>query len=341
MAMINSALADLDVTGANASTKALIQAIVNAYAAIVQSADGIANNDAENPLTTDYSKIGVSGVNTPEEAGLLGDVLDTASRNGVATNAVAVDTVGKIQALADAVQAVMDGTANRTQLESLGVTGATDAKMEAIREALRQASDTEQLNTLVGLQAVVSQALAVNSAPTFSDTAAIALTSISEDAAIPTGTAGQLLSALTGSNTDADANAGKGVAITAVDANVTLWFTTNNGTTWKKVITTGTAANNEVLVDFASKALVLSDTASTRFFVQGKPDANGSLSTALTYRAWDTTDSAVSGSAVTIGTTGGTSALSTGRRGSPSGASYSPVSIGSSTSSNRPPPRTH
>ena len=90
LTMINSVLNDADIGSAQTDTAAKVQAIVDAYAAILQSADGVANNDSVNPTQAQYATLGINGVDTAQELSLLGDVLDTASRNGVATNAGAV-----------------------------------------------------------------------------------------------------------------------------------------------------------------------------------------------------------------------------------------------------------
>lgn len=179
LAMINSVLNDPDIGAAQTNTVAQLQAIVNAYAAILQSADGVANNDSVNPTQAQYATLGVSGVDTAQEESLLGDVLDTASRNGVATDGAAVNTVTKLQALADAVQAVMDSAAGvsptKAQLELLGVSGVTDANLASIQAALAAANDATELNTLTGLQSIVT------SIATAAQYDALRITGISDD----------------------------------------------------------------------------------------------------------------------------------------------------------------
>ena len=179
LAMINSVLNDPDIGAAQTNTVAQLQAIVNAYAAILQSADGVANNDSVNPTQAQYATLGVSGVDTAQEESLLGDVLDTASRNGVATDGAAVNTVTKLQTLADAVQAVMDSAAGvsptKAQLELLGVSGVTDANLASIQAALAAANDATELNTLTGLQSIVT------SIATAAQYDALRITGISDD----------------------------------------------------------------------------------------------------------------------------------------------------------------
>jgi hypothetical protein len=159
VAMINSVLNDLDIGSTQTETAAKVQAIVNAYQAILDSTDGVANNDSDNPTQTQYSTVGVNGVDTAQEESLLGDVLDTASRDGTNTDASAVDSVAKIQALATAVQAVMNANASKAQLDALGVTGVTDANLTSILAALDAATDTSELNTLANVQTVVTDAV--------------------------------------------------------------------------------------------------------------------------------------------------------------------------------------
>jgi hypothetical protein len=151
-AMVNSALADADITGALANDRSKVQTIVDAYAAIVQSADGVAGNDEVNPTQAQYTAIGVNGVNTAEEAGLLGDVLD-------AKASADIGTVGQIQALADAVQNVMDGDASVAELALMGITGVTAENLKVVRDALSAATDATQLNSLKGAQGVVTEAV--------------------------------------------------------------------------------------------------------------------------------------------------------------------------------------
>jgi hypothetical protein len=90
--------------------------IVNAYKAILDNANSASATDT---TKAQYAAIGVNGVDTDEEESLLGDVIDNKASGGV-------DTVGKVQQLADAVQNVMDGDATQADLERLGITGVTE-----------------------------------------------------------------------------------------------------------------------------------------------------------------------------------------------------------------------
>ena len=75
---------------------------------------------------------------------------------------------------------------------------------------------------------------AVNDAPVLADTA-LSIT-LAEDAGVPSGVVGSLISSFTGGVSDVDSGAVKGIAITAsVETNGTWYYTTNNGTTWTAV----------------------------------------------------------------------------------------------------------
>ena len=172
LAAINSALNTTAVDGLAVDTVGEVQALVNSYATLLNAADGSDDNDA-NPTQTDYARIGVTGVDTNEEQSLLGDVIDVKS-------AVDVDTISEVQALADAVQAVMDAasgntaTPSKAQLESLGITGVTDDNLIAVQNAIQgTANDGTDVDTLAELQALITTtATAVTNALNVIQTAA-------------------------------------------------------------------------------------------------------------------------------------------------------------------------
>ncbi len=117
----------------------------------------------------------------------------------------------------------------------------------------------------------------VNDAPVLADTT-LSLT-VAEDAGVPSGAVGSLISAFTGGITDVDSGAVKGIAITGTDeTNGTWYYTTNGGTTWTVV---GTVSD--------SSALVLADNANTRLYFAPDANYNGTSTDAITFRAWDQT----------------------------------------------------
>ena len=131
-----------------------MQAIVDAYGKILAAADGVGGNGVL-PGAGDYAAIGVTGVDAGAETSLLGSVIDKKASS-------AVDTVAEMQALANAVQAVMDGAngaaglPTKAQLELLGMTGVTDANLAAIQKAIADTiNDGSAVDSLAKLQAVV------------------------------------------------------------------------------------------------------------------------------------------------------------------------------------------
>jgi hypothetical protein len=134
-AMVNSALADADIGAAQVPTGAAVQALVNAYSAILALADGVDNNHANDPAAEVYSAIGVNGVSSVAQAIMLGDVID-------GKTSADINTVDKIQALANAVQAVL---------------GYDDPVADAAN-----APTAAQINTLIAGQTVGGSTLGTN-----------------------------------------------------------------------------------------------------------------------------------------------------------------------------------
>jgi hypothetical protein len=138
------------------NTTAEIQTVVNSYQAILNAADGTKDSDAK-PTAQQYAAIGVVGMDTPSELSLLGDVIDAKGKGDV-------DSVPEVQALADAVAAVMKGAAGGTaptleQLQELGLTGVNPAALPELQKLIEQtANDGTGVDTVKKLQDLVTQA---------------------------------------------------------------------------------------------------------------------------------------------------------------------------------------
>ena len=152
---INSALDSAGVNGAAADTTAEVQAIVDAYVAILGAADGSADSDTA-PTAIQYTQIGVTGVSGGSEESLLGSVIDGLSGS-------AVDTVAEVQALADAVGGVIagaGGAANQptlTDLQALNLPGVNSANLAAVQAAIAaSADDGSEVDTLAELESLVA-----------------------------------------------------------------------------------------------------------------------------------------------------------------------------------------
>ena len=136
-----------------------------------------------------------------------------------------------------------------------------------------------------------------NTAPVLADTS-LSLT-VAEDAGLPIGAVGSLLSAVTGGISDADSGSVQGVAITAsVETNGTWYYTTNNGANWTAI---GSVSS--------SSSLLLADNANTRLYFAPGSNYNGASTSALTIRGWDQT-SGTAGTKVDTSSNDGTTAFS-------------------------------
>jgi hypothetical protein len=98
-----SALNSAKVDGAAADEKDDVQAIVNAYTAILAAANGQNDKDPANgdPTRAQYAAIGVTGVDSDVKASLLSDVIDIKAPGDV-------NTVAEILVLAGTVAEVTD-----------------------------------------------------------------------------------------------------------------------------------------------------------------------------------------------------------------------------------------
>src|SRR5690606_20723710 len=118
----------------------------------------------------------------------------------------------------------------------------------------------------------------VNDAPVLADTDVV-LVGVIEDAGQPSGLVGTLVTDLVGGISDVDSDDAKGIAIVGVSDQGTLWVSTNsspNGGVWTEVI--GVSESN---------ALLLTANSQTRIYFQPNADFSGTLSDAVTFRAWD------------------------------------------------------
>ncbi|MGE5501387.1 MAG: DUF4347 domain-containing protein, partial [Ignavibacteriales bacterium] len=138
-----------------------------------------------------------------------------------------------------------------------------------------------------------------NDAPVLDATKSPILTSVGQTGGAPSGAVGTLVSALvTGGVTDKDNSTSPGIAITATNATKgTWWYSTNGGSTWTAV---GSVSD--------TSALLLGPTA--RLYFQPNGTYSGTVSDAITIRAWDRS-SGTEGTKVTTASTGGTTAFST------------------------------
>ena len=163
---------------------------------------------------------------------------------------------------------------------------------------------TYQVTDSAGLSSSATLTLTLrnagNIAPVLDASQSPVLASLPEDSASPTGVVGTLVSDLVVGISDVDSSALTGIAITAKNGtNGTLYYTTNAGSTWTDV-----GAVSE------SSALLLGADVNTRLYFMPSADYNGSVSDALTFRAWDQTSGAA-GNKVSTTSNGVSTAFST------------------------------
>jgi hypothetical protein len=157
---INSAV---EANSANrADTPAELQALVDSYNLILAEANGAVADSTPgvNPAAAQFALIGANiGAATTNTVNL--SLLDDAIAGLVSAS---VDTIGEINDLAAATNAVMTGAAGGTaptlmQLTTLGITGLTVNNILAIQNAIGATADSGlQVDTIAELQAVVNSA---------------------------------------------------------------------------------------------------------------------------------------------------------------------------------------
>ncbi|MGE0330061.1 MAG: SBBP repeat-containing protein [Ramlibacter sp.] len=243
-----------------------------------------------------------SGTTTLGLAGLAygaGGGADEAGQTFIYTvTAVPLATLGDI-VLGDGTTVVTAGTSyTLAQLQGMQFKAAAGANGGPLAFSWTVADNGGTANggvdTLIqSLDVTISTA---NQAPVLAGAANLA--GIDEDAASNTGTLVSTL--IAGQVTDGNANASRGIAVTAVDNSNGAWqYTTNNGTSWTAF---GTPSD--------TTARLLAADANTR--VRFVPNAhwNGTVTGGITFRAWDRTSGVVGGTA-DASTNGGATAFST------------------------------
>ena len=199
----------------------------------------------------------------------------------------------------------LTGTASVAQYEaalrSVGYANASQSPTAGERTVSIEVSDGG-LTSAQAIRRIV--VMAVNDAPVLDASASPALAAQAEDAGAPVGAAGTPVAALLDAARafDPDADARLGIAVTGADTTRgTWWFTVDAGATWRPL---GGVSD-------ASARLLAADT-NTRVYLQSASDWNGTLPSALTFRAWDRTTGA-NGDLADASVGGGDTAFSSAR----------------------------
>jgi hypothetical protein len=160
---VNSVLA---VVSASASdTTAEIQPIVDAYAKVIASADGISNSGS--PLNaTDFASLGLPAIDTSAKVALMNELID-------ASTFAEVDTQGELAALADIVAAIIATSSGSTpavaltvgSFAAIGITGVDAVNLPLMIAAIEASDDdTSGVNTLAKIQAIANQVISTQNA---------------------------------------------------------------------------------------------------------------------------------------------------------------------------------
>uniref|UniRef100_UPI0025E53A8B DUF4347 domain-containing protein n=1 Tax=uncultured Alsobacter sp. TaxID=1748258 RepID=UPI0025E53A8B len=212
------------------------------------------------------------------------------------TTATIVITQGTGMAVTDAT-AILRGLAYLNTSDSpsqgtrtIAVTGLTDSGASA------------NVAATSGLPRATVSVIKTNDAPVLNTSVTPVLAAVNEDAGAPSGAVGTLVSTLVSQSnvSDADAGALTGIALTATStANGTWFYSTNGGANWTAV---GTVSD--------TSALLLAADTNTRLYFRPTADFNGTVSSAITFRAWDRT-TGTAGNRVSTTSVGGTTPFST------------------------------
>ena len=188
-----------------------------------------------------------------------------------------------------------------------------DGAGKAVRLRVGSADDkTSPVRRIAGFTAEEGSPPVGNTAPVLDASKDPLLSSVSEDPGPPlNATDGTQVSALidlaspTGQvdNVSDPDGPGLGIAIVGGASTGTLWYSTNNGASWNNAGAPSGLSNSNAL-------LLATETGNNRIYYQPAANANGVLSGVIVIRAWDES-TGTSGSAVSIGGTGGTTAFST------------------------------
>jgi hypothetical protein len=136
-----------------------IQAIVDVYAAILTAADGNAAATPLNLSATDYTTIGLTGIDDPAEVALMNSVLSGRTNAQVDTYAELAEIARVVEALAlTAAGGTPSPAITLADLALLGITGIDASNLDQFLTAIAAtASDGSGINSLAKLQTISNQ----------------------------------------------------------------------------------------------------------------------------------------------------------------------------------------
>ncbi|MEI8224232.1 MAG: Ig-like domain-containing protein [bacterium] len=168
-------------------------------------------------------------------------------------------------------------------------------------------SISDGVDSVTGTKVV--NGVAINDAPVLDNSRSPVFSSVNQDSSAPSGAVGTSVSMLIDSAsipggldnvTDVDSGAVFGIAVTGINAtNLTCYYSINSGTTWTAF---GSVSNTSVRLLAASPT--------SRIYCQPSALFFGTVSDAITFRAWDQT-SGTNGGSASAASNGGSTAFST------------------------------
>lgn len=243
-------------------------------------------------------EIAISGINLGDLDAFAFDVRLTVDASGGTLSLVGLP--GSITAVTNtATQMVLEGSLADLQafLDGGGLhfTADNDPADVTVDFTLNDLGNTGTGGPLTDSESLT---LAVNDTPTLDVSVDVALDDQTEDDAAPAGPVGTLVSSLVdldnGSGLDnvTDDGPDLGIALIGVDStNGVWWYSTDGGTLWQLV--PSVAANSALVLDLDA-----------RLYFQPNTNFNGTIASAITFKAWDQSDGLASGDAGVDTTTG-------------------------------------
>ncbi|MCC7101063.1 MAG: DUF4347 domain-containing protein, partial [Rubrivivax sp.] len=246
---------------------------------------------------------GANALSVADDGGALKNVLVSVTQGYLNANGSGGASIGFGANGAGGSKLTITGTLAQINAALATVTYAPTADWDGVDTLTLRSED---MGGLVTTSTVAITVTPVNDAPILDSAADPMLDAQYENSGAPAGAVGTLISQLVdtgGANknvSDVDAGAQLGIAITAADLTQgSWWYSTDGGANWQAL---GAVANNG--------ARLLAADAGTRLYFQPTPHFNGSLPTAITFRAWDRS-SGVNGGLADTSINGGTTAFST------------------------------
>ena len=258
---------------------------INDAPVIVASTTIVVDEDVATPITTvGFVDVDAGGLDVTASFVVGSGRLDAVSAGGVNVTGSGGLSLSLSGSIANINAFISDGRltyttqANATANVSLTVgidDGGNTGLDPGLSGTMTSEADSRTLTIIV---------TAINDAPVLDASKSPVLAPVNEDAGMPVGATGTLVSALVdfggplANVTDVDSGAQTGIAVIAADIGNGAWFySIDNGGNW---LALGSVSES-------SARLLAADPASTRLYFQPVANFNGNIANAISFRAWD------------------------------------------------------